>query len=284
MTTGSGAGEGLSRRGLFGAGLGRALRACAGDGAAARMPAAPVPRRAFRGWTENDSTGLGPRVAPVVEGLLAACDVRAGHRVLVVAAGDGILARAAARTGAEVTAVEPDADLVARGAELCATEGLAMTWEHGASSALPVDDASHDVVLSAFGASHHPDARAVASEMARAARPGAPLALTAWTGLMAAVLDALGGEAKSSRRWARFETAYRHFFDFPDLQVTESTMRWTFADRDAAIAEIGAPARAADAQDRVVAALPALLDRHGEPTAHTFAVAISYAMVFARHP
>ena len=43
----------------------------------------------------------------------------------------------------------------------------------------------------------------------------------------------------------KLETAYRHFFDFPGLEVSDCTMRWTFADREAAIAELAA-ARAGD--------------------------------------
>ena len=283
MSIEPGVSEGLSRRGLFGAGLGRALQAFADERPAGDTPPATLPP-AFHGWTENDSTGLGPRVAAITADLFAACDVRAGRRVLVVAAGAGVIARAAAGLGAAATAVEADAERAARGGELCAAENLEVTWVRGRPTALPVEEASYDVVLSAFGASHRPDARTVAAAMTRAARPGAPIALTAWTGLMAAVLDTVGPHATGSPRWARYETAYRHFFDFPGLDVRDSTMRWTFPDREAAIEALGAPAYASHAHDRVVAALPALLGAYGEATADGLAVAMSYATIFARRP
>lgn len=69
----------------------------------------------------------------------------------------------------------------------------------------PWEDASFDAVLGFFSVTSHPDLRFVARELKRVARAGAPIVLAAWSG----------------QPWARYETAYRHFFGFPDLDVTE---------------------------------------------------------------
>ena len=72
----------------------------------------------------------------------------------------------------------------------------------------PWDEESFDAVLGFFSVTSHPDLRFVARELKRVARPGAPIVLATWSG----------------QPWARYETAYRHFFGYPDLDVTDHEM------------------------------------------------------------
>jgi SAM-dependent methyltransferase len=271
-------GPGLSRRALFGAGLGRIADAglARGGEAGPRTPP-PPPAPPFAGWGEGDSGGLGARLDPVAATLLEACGVSADARVLVACAGDGVLARAAARAGARVTAVEADAERVERGRVLCDREGAGVTWVRGPLTRMPVGDGAHDVVVSLFGASYAEDPRAAAAELVRVVRPGGAIGLTAWTGFVGALLHAAGGPARRSQRWARYETAYRHFFDFPDLDVREASVPWTFASAAEAAGELAATERARGA-------LPDLLARFGTETAGGILVDAAYAIVFARRP
>ena len=280
------AGSELSRRALFGAGLGRMLdaglasRGEAGD----RRPQPAPPSPPSTGWGEGDSGGLGARLEPVAAALLDACGITPGARVLVACAGDGALLRAAARAGACVTAVEASAERVERGRALCDEQGVDVTWKHGALTALPVDDAAHDAVVSLFGASYSEHPGAAASELVRVVRPGAPIALSAWTGFMGALLRAAGGPARRSQRWARFETAYLHFFDFPELDVRAASMPWTFDGVAEAVDELAAAGGSGDDADRVRAALPDVLAHAGAETSDGIVVDARYAIVFARRP
>lgn len=280
--------EGLSRRALFGAGIGRAMQARfdrtveAGGARPRREPSSQPP---FSGWGEGDSAGLGRRLGPVADDLLASAAVGRGTRVLICCAGDGVLARAASRLGADVVAVDASPARVARGRELDDGEGLDVTWLAGSPASLPLPPEDFGAVLSLFGASHAEDPRAVAGEMVRVARPGAVIALSAWTGLMGDVLHVAGGPARRSPRWARFETAYLHFFDFPELDVRTGVVPWRFGALEDAVDELAAPAAATGAELRLREALPALLERHADPSpGDGLHVRSAYAVASARRP
>jgi SAM-dependent methyltransferase len=168
---------------------------------------------------------------------------------------------------------------------MCAREGLEVEWLVGSAGDLPVAGGAQDVVLSLFGASHAEDPRAVAGELVRSVRPGGAICLTAWTGFMAELLRTADRRATRSERWARFETAYLHFFDFPGLDVRGSETRWQFTTRTEAIDELAAPATTIGAATRVRDALPALLERHADQTSDGgLTVRSTYATVFARRP
>lgn len=211
----------MSRRGLFGAGLSRALAAPWGG------EPAPVSRRpsavAAATAGEADGARLGPQLAPIAELMLDRAGL-AGHggaRVVVVAAGDGTpLAAAALRRGHRVLAVEADPVLRERGTRLRPEAD----WRGGRAARLPVGDAGADAVLAWFGATHEPDPRAVAAELRRVVRPGGAIALAAWT---PEAMRSLRGDAPRPahrpEQWSRYETAYRHFFDLPGLDVHAAT-------------------------------------------------------------
>lgn len=257
-STGSGV-DGLSRRDLFGAGLGRVFdaRVAAAQAATrARRPAgdvAPAAPEPFS-WAEGSRQpgALGNLVAPAARRLVEAARVGPGSRVLDASAGDGLLVELAARAGADVIACEPDAALRARGQEHCSapTVEWCEAWPTGSATGGRID-----AVLSCFGASHRADTRSVAAELVQAADSGARIGLTAWSGLMSRVLTAAAPDRPGrTERWCRYETARLHFFDFPELAVDDHWMDWRFADEEQATAMLASPVAGRRHARRVVRA------------------------------
>src|SRR5215218_1329164 len=274
-----GGGRGLSRRALLGAGMSRVLEVHGEPGPPARRRPAAA---AFAGWGEEDDAGLGARLGAVAERLLAGVGACDGKHLVVACAGEGVLARAAARTGATVTAVEASAERAQLGRELCEQEGVDVRWAVAPVTRLPVADGAADAVVSLFGVFHEADARSAAAELARAAAPRGAIALTAWAGVMAVLLRMAGGPAASSPRWARYETAYLHFFALPEFDVRMEETYLRFAGPDEAFQTLSAPAAAIGAVDRARDALPALLAEHGREDGGAFVLRVDYATVFAR--
>jgi SAM-dependent methyltransferase len=115
------------------------------------------------------------------EGLVEALAPQPGERWLDLATGTGAVARIAARAGAEVTGLDLSPDLVETARAHTEQEGLSIRFDVGDAEALPYEDASYDVVVSAFGIMFAPDHAAVARELARVCRPGGRLGLISWT-------------------------------------------------------------------------------------------------------
>jgi SAM-dependent methyltransferase len=120
-------------------------------------------------------------VEPLGGVLVDAVGVRAGQRVLDVAAGTGTSALPAARRGAEVVATDLTPELLDVGRAAAAAEGLTLTWETADAEALPYDDASFDVVLSAIGVMFAPHHQVAADELVRVCRPGGTIGVLSWT-------------------------------------------------------------------------------------------------------
>lgn len=132
-------------------------------------------------WGCGDYAQIGITLQIVGEQLCEAIDLRAGERVLDVAAGNGNAALAAARRFARVTAVDYVETLIASGRGRAIADGLPIEWIVGDAESLPVDDASFDVVLSTFGVMFTPDQERAAAEMLRVTRPGGRIGLANWT-------------------------------------------------------------------------------------------------------
>lgn len=114
--------------------------------------------------------------------VLAAADVRQGHRVLDVACGTGVLARAARdRVGSSgrVVGIDPDPGMLHVAREM--DDGV--EWMEGRAGDLPVDDASFDRVVSQFGMMFFPDPGRAVREMVRALKPGGRFAVAVWDSL-----------------------------------------------------------------------------------------------------
>jgi len=132
-------------------------------------------------WASGDFAVIGTTLQIVGEMLAEAIDVRAGERVLDVAAGNGNATLAAARRFAQVTSTDYVPALLERGAARAAAEGLDVTFQVADAEALPFENASFDVVLSTFGVMFTPEHARSAREMLRVARGGGRIGLASWT-------------------------------------------------------------------------------------------------------
>ena len=132
-------------------------------------------------WASGDFAVIGTTLQIVGETLCEAVDLRAGERVLDVAAGNGNATLAAARRFARVTSTDYVPALLERGRRRADAEGLDVTFEFADAEALPYPAASFDVVLSTYGVMFAPDHQRSASEMMRVCRPGGRIGLVSWT-------------------------------------------------------------------------------------------------------
>jgi SAM-dependent methyltransferase len=132
-------------------------------------------------WASGDFAVIGTTLQIVGETLAEAVDVRAGERVLDVAAGNGNATLAAARRFAQVTSTDYVPALLEKGAARASAEGLQVVFQAADAEDLPFADASFDVVLSTFGAMFTPDHARPAREMLRVVRDGGRIGLTNWT-------------------------------------------------------------------------------------------------------
>jgi SAM-dependent methyltransferase len=132
-------------------------------------------------WASGDFAVIGTTLQIVGESLAEAVDVRAGERVLDVAAGNGNASLAAARRFARVTSTDYVPSLLEKGAARAAAEGLQVVFEVADAENLPFGDTSFDVVLSTFGAMFAPDHARPAREMLRVLRDGGRIGLANWT-------------------------------------------------------------------------------------------------------
>jgi ubiquinone/menaquinone biosynthesis C-methylase UbiE len=141
----------------------------------------PLKSRQQAAWASGDFAIIGTTLQIVGEDLCEALDLRAGQRVLDVAAGNGNAALAAARRWCNVTATDYVPALVERARERAVAERLPMEFEIADAEALPYANGSFDVVTSTFGAMFTPDHERPAKEMLRVCRPGGKIGLANWT-------------------------------------------------------------------------------------------------------
>lgn len=132
-------------------------------------------------WASGDFAIIGTTLQIVGESLAEAADVRAGERVLDVAAGNGNATLAAARRFARVTSTDYVPHLLEKGAGRARAEGLDVLFEVADAEALPYADASFDVALSTFGIMFTPEHHRAARELLRVVRSGGRIGLANWT-------------------------------------------------------------------------------------------------------
>ena len=184
-------------------------------------------------WASGDYAIVGTTLQIVGEELCEALDVRAGQRVLDVAAGNGNASLAAARRWCEVVATDYVPALLERARERAAAERLDITFREADAEALPFPDSSFDVVVSTFGVMFTPDQETAASELTRVVKSGGKIGLANWTpeGFIGQVFKTIGRHlppptgARSPALWgtrgriselfgihaASITTAQRHF-------------------------------------------------------------------------
>ncbi|TCU73686.1 ubiquinone/menaquinone biosynthesis C-methylase UbiE [Bradyrhizobium sp. R2.2-H] len=140
-----------------------------------------VKQRQHGAWSSGDYAVVGTTLQIVGEQLCEAADLRAGSKVLDVAAGNGNATLAAARRWCDVTSTDYVPALLKRGQERAAAEHLKVEFREADAEALPFADATFDVVLSTFGVMFTPDQDKAASELARVCRSGGKIGLANWT-------------------------------------------------------------------------------------------------------
>ena len=132
-------------------------------------------------WSSGDFGIIGTTLQIVGESLCEAVDLRAGSRVLDVAAGNGNCSLAAARRWCDVTSTDYVPALLEDGRRRAAGERLPMTFQEADAEALPFENESFDVVLSSFGVMFVADHARAAAELIRVCRPGGKIGLANWT-------------------------------------------------------------------------------------------------------
>jgi SAM-dependent methyltransferase len=154
-------------------------------------------------WSSGDYAVVGTTLQIVGEELCEALDLRAGQKVLDVAAGNGNATLAAARRWCEVISTDYVPSLLERGRARAAAEGLSVQFKEADAEALDFGDATFDTVLSTFGVMFTPDQDRAASELLRVCRSGGKIGLANWTpeGFIGAVVqDARKIPAAAGRR------------------------------------------------------------------------------------
>ena len=140
-----------------------------------------VKQRQQATWASGDFAVIGITLQIVGELLAEAADVRAGERVLDVAAGNGNATLAAARRFARVTSTDYVPALLDKGRLRARADGLDADFQVADAEDLPFADGSFDIVLSTFGVMFTPDHHRAAAELLRVARSGGRIGLANWT-------------------------------------------------------------------------------------------------------
>lgn len=156
---------------------------------------AAIKQRQQATWASGDFAVVGVTLQIVGELLAEAADIRAGERVIDIAAGNGNATLAAARRFARVTSTDYVPALLEKGRGRAAAEGLAIDFREADAEALPFADASFDVALSTFGIMFAPDQARAAAEIRRVVRPGGRIGMANWTpqGFIGRVFKAVAG-------------------------------------------------------------------------------------------
>ncbi len=108
-------------------------------------------------------------------------DLRAGQKVLDVAAGNGNVTLAAARRWCDVTSTDYVPALLERGRARSDAEGLSVEFREADAEALPFKNGSFDAVVSSFGVMFTPNQDKAAAEMLRVCKPGGKIGMANWT-------------------------------------------------------------------------------------------------------
>jgi ubiquinone/menaquinone biosynthesis C-methylase UbiE len=132
-------------------------------------------------WASGDYAVVGTTLQIVGETLAEAMDLRAGERVLDVAAGNGNATLAAARRWCDVTSTDYVPQLLERGRARAEAEGVLVEFREADAEDLAFADAQFDAVVSTFGVMFTPDQQRAAAEMLRVCRSGGRIGLANWT-------------------------------------------------------------------------------------------------------
>jgi SAM-dependent methyltransferase len=160
-------------------------------------------------WSSGNYAIVGATLQIVGEELCEALDLKAGSKVLDVAAGNGMASLAAARRWCDVTSTDYVPTLLERGQARAEAEGWPIEFREADAENLPFDDNSFDTVLSTFGVMFTPNQDRAAAELMRVCKPKGRIGLANWTpdGFIGQVFKTLGkylpppAGAKSPALW-----------------------------------------------------------------------------------
>jgi len=157
------------------------------DTPAPQSAAAPTPdlaalkNRQHAAWSSGDYAVVGTTLQIVGEQLCEALDLRAGQKVLDVAAGNGNASLAAAHRWCDVVSTDYVPNLLERGRARASAEGLTIEFKEADAEALPFADGTFDAVVSTFGVMFTPNQNQAASELLRVCESGGKIGLANWT-------------------------------------------------------------------------------------------------------
>jgi SAM-dependent methyltransferase len=164
-------------------------------GATAAIPdLAALKNRQQLAWSSGDYAIVGTTLQIVGEQLCEALDIRAGQKLLDVAAGNGNVSLAAAHRWCDVVSTDYVPSLLERGRARASAEGLTIEFKEADAEALPFADGTFDVVVSTFGVMFTPNQNRAASELLRVCKSGGKIGLANWTpdGFIGHVFKTLG--------------------------------------------------------------------------------------------
>jgi ubiquinone/menaquinone biosynthesis C-methylase UbiE len=132
-------------------------------------------------WSAGNYAIVGTTLQIVGESLCNALDLRAGQKVLDVAAGNGNASLAAARCWCDVTSTDYVASLLDHGRGRAAADGLAIDFQEADAEALPFNNGAFDAVVSTFGVMFTANQDRAAAELLRVCKSGGRIGLANWT-------------------------------------------------------------------------------------------------------
>jgi ubiquinone/menaquinone biosynthesis C-methylase UbiE len=179
-------------------------------------------------WTVGDFPTIATTIQDASDVTIDRLGVEPGQDVLDVATGSGNAAIPAALRGGRVVGLDQVPELLDAARARAAAAGVEIDWVEGDAEALPFDDASFDRISSVFGVMFAPRHKQAADGLVRVARPGARIALAAWTpeGLNGQMFKTVGAhmppppaELKPPTAWGD-EAYVRSLFSDPRLEVS----------------------------------------------------------------
>ena len=145
-------------------------------------------------WSSGNYAVVGTTLQIVGEELCEALDLRAGSKVLDVAAGNGMVSLAAARRWCDVTSTDYVPALLECGRARALAEGLSIEFMEADAENLPFGNGAFDAVVSTFGVMFTPNQAQAATELLRVCKSGGKIGLANWTpeGFIGQVFKTLG--------------------------------------------------------------------------------------------
>ncbi len=210
----------------------------------APAPAAPdlgaLKTKQHAAWSSGNYAIVGSTLQIVGEGLCETLDLKAGSKVLDVAAGNGMASLAAARRWCEVISTDYVPDLLERGKARAAAEGWNIKFVEADAEDLSFEGDQFDVVLSTFGVMFTPNQDQAAAELLRVCKPKGKIGLANWTpdGFIGQVFKTLGkylpppAGTRSPAMWGT-RTRLSEMFDAGASSVTAQSRIFNFRYRSA---------------------------------------------------